>query len=651
MTYRVVLGNGAASVALWITVVCSVMTLPPERFSWVWIAAFVVPAAVFYVLRWVLSLRFGWTVVLSAITHTATIVAALAIDGGIARETALGCSLLPPLTYLALRRRGDDVTWALFLSLCTFLIAVILGKPPAGQVWTFLAAGILTLQLDARARAASRRRVWTGSFGRPRVAFASLYSTLLATLAVSLLTLQLMSLIPSEEEQRREAKRRAREGTASVGLSDRFEFGPAGQRLSNLESNELVHVRGIDPPIGYEIYLRTLHFELPRLRKWEQAGPSDRPPVDDSLIVHRGRAAGLRERVIQIETTKDAGDFLFLPPGTLRVEGVGDAMGNPARENYNRSRSRPIAYTVAFQDRRRAAIGQPSEPRRGQLTALPSEFDPHLYHFEGLNDDAGAAEARRNGESPFAIAQRITNVLQQNCRYELRDPGSVVDFISSRRYGFCEHFAAALAVCLRVAGIPSRVAVGLYGSADDVVDDHLVLGSQHAHAWVEILIEGLGWVVFDPTPAAFAGAGDAELPQEGNEDDGASGTALGLWRWARESGAWLIVLLFTLAGVMTLRRRTAPTSERDRVRAMVDRDAAALFRKLMNALTKRSPRMRGQSLWDYARTLQAVDGVPVDAIENAFSAYEEVRFGQRQFDSDRRRRLEDALARMHDQPL
>ena len=46
---------------------------------------------------------------------------------------AYGSDAVTPLAYLAARRQGEDVTWALFLALCVFLISVILGHSDPGS--------------------------------------------------------------------------------------------------------------------------------------------------------------------------------------------------------------------------------------------------------------------------------------------------------------------------------------------------------------------------------------------------------------------------------------------------------------------------------------------------------------------------------------
>jgi transglutaminase-like putative cysteine protease len=79
------------------------------------------------------------------------------------------------------------------------------------------------------------------------------------------------------------------------------------------------------------------------------------------------------------------------------------------------------------------------------------------------------------------------------------DSGSaLVDFLRSGT-GFCQQYAAAMAIMLRMAGVPSRVVVGYTHPAPDK-DGKFTVTTNDAHAWVEAYFAGAGWLPFDPTP-------------------------------------------------------------------------------------------------------------------------------------------------------
>lgn len=82
----------------------------------------------------------------------------------------------------------------------------------------------------------------------------------------------------------------------------------------------------------------------------------------------------------------------------------------------------------------------------------------------------------------------------------LTDPSSL-----NYRTGYCEQFAASMAVMGRAIGIPSRVVWGFTPGESFVQDDAnrteaVRVRDNNAHAWVEMWMDGYGWVQFDPTP-------------------------------------------------------------------------------------------------------------------------------------------------------
>ncbi len=81
--------------------------------------------------------------------------------------------------------------------------------------------------------------------------------------------------------------------------------------------------------------------------------------------------------------------------------------------------------------------------------------------------------------------------------------------------GYCEQFAAAMAVLGRAVGIPSRVVWGFTpGRVEEQADGSpvIIVRDNNAHAWVEMWMDGFGWVKFDPTPR-----GDGTLPESVTE--------------------------------------------------------------------------------------------------------------------------------------
>jgi protein-glutamine gamma-glutamyltransferase len=115
-----------------------------------------------------------------------------------------------------------------------------------------------------------------------------------------------------------------------------------------------------------------------------------------------------------------------------------------------------------------------------------------------------------DARSPYVAVNRIETYLRTGYVYDeappFPAPGSppLVDFLFTGKRGFCQHFAGSMALMLRTLGIPARVAVGYTPGRLDTGAGEWVVLDRDAHAWVEVLLPGAGWVPFDPTPGRYA---------------------------------------------------------------------------------------------------------------------------------------------------
>lgn len=170
-------------------------------------------------------------------------------------------------------------------------------------------------------------------------------------------------------------------------------------------------------------------------------------------------------------------------------------------------RNEALHYTVMCQkasanreQRIRAAqeFTRTSKPRFAELFLhLPDDLDAR---FTELGKRLTA------GKSPYESVRAVIDHLESTCTYSLApettpsgdDP--LADFLFGTRTGHCEYFASAMAVLLRVRGIPSRVVAGFQAGEWNELGSFYTVRQRDAHAWVEAWFAGVGWVPYDPAP-------------------------------------------------------------------------------------------------------------------------------------------------------
>jgi heme exporter protein D len=142
----------------------------------------------------------------------------------------------------------------------------------------------------------------------------------------------------------------------------------------------------------------------------------------------------------------------------------------------------------------------PAWGSRGDVRRVP--IDPSLvraskqaWHESGA-DDPGVSEYG-------AVAALESYFHGKQFHYDQTPPrgtGPVLaDFMLRSHRGYCQMFSGAMALVLRLHGIPARVAFGFTEGHETTNGDFKVL-DRDAHAWVEAYFPGYGWMPFEPTP-------------------------------------------------------------------------------------------------------------------------------------------------------
>jgi protein-glutamine gamma-glutamyltransferase len=193
----------------------------------------------------------------------------------------------------------------------------------------------------------------------------------------------------------------------------------------------------------------------------------------------------------------------YLPYAQFELPGVSaSALLPPDLELEARGRPAQATLVGAPQPGRTPA-SSPSRSRR--IEASP--YAPMFALARGLA--AGAPTS-------YDVAARIERFLRGNYAYDENVPQRrypLEAFLFQDRRGYCQQFSGAMALMLRMDGIPARVAAGFAPGVYDPVTATWRIRALDAHSWVEVYFTGIGWVPFDPTPprTVSSGAGASAL--------------------------------------------------------------------------------------------------------------------------------------------
>ncbi|MCL2287316.1 MAG: hypothetical protein FWC32_13260 [Firmicutes bacterium] len=89
-------------------------------------------------------------------------------------------------------------------------------------------------------------------------------------------------------------------------------------------------------------------------------------------------------------------------------------------------------------------------------------------------------------------------------------------FLFVGQEGYCTYFASAMAVMARIAGVPSRYVEGFVLPPSRNRMETITVTNRMAHAWVEVYLEGFGWLIVEATPTyAFIMDSNAPAPRGG----------------------------------------------------------------------------------------------------------------------------------------
>ena len=304
------------------------------------------------------------------------------------------------------------------------------------------------------------------------------------------------------------ANRRSAGGLGGVtGMAETVKLGGGG----DIKTSARVAFRvALTPDPGVEhldTYFVGRHFDAFDGLEWKSTGKAGAPAGWVNLR-RSARKAPIISQEYELAAAFGSRTFVALDTVTMftraraiTLSGVQSmqVVSVPDDQVFGTLEGNVVTYT--------ATSDQTPQLDRAAPSAAASQIPVHDPRIEQL-----ANEITAGTDDPLAIANKLEAQLKQRYAYTLDLPGAVsdplADFLFVRRAGHCEDFATALALMLRLKGIPSRVVTGFFGG--EQAGNRYVVRSGDAHAWVEAFIDG-AWRRFDATPDMGRSASGSKL--------------------------------------------------------------------------------------------------------------------------------------------
>ncbi|WP_246296814.1 transglutaminase TgpA family protein [Allochromatium humboldtianum] len=317
-----------------------------------------------------------------------------------------------------------------------------------------------------------------------------------------------------------------------MGMSDSMEPGNISELVVNGELAFRARFAGRRPDAN-QLYWRGPVLWKMDGRRWTP----DAPPSGWQRPARLIESSDPIEYEVVMEPTKQRWLFALDMP-------VSEPEGTAISPDHQLLSNQPVTALKRYNARSVLSYrtAEPDERVRALALELPANVTPRM---RALVEDwrTQVADGREERADDWTLVQRaLAHFNRENFYYTLLPPklgaNPADEFLFETRRGFCEHYASSFALLMRIAGIPSRIVLGYLGGETNDFGGYTIVRQSDAHAWVEVLIEGRGWVRVDPTAAVDPSRIDNRLATE-LLGAGASvrfdlGEAAALARWMRD---------------------------------------------------------------------------------------------------------------------
>ena len=252
---------------------------------------------------------------------------------------------------------------------------------------------------------------------------------------------------------------------------------------------------------------------------------------EELMDAHLPKEGAFPLETAEVHILRDGTSTLLIPQRTRELipgSGLVPYFNRSSEVFVTRNLKAGDSYTVRYENyvagdklRRLAKNLQAEDDAR--YAAMQAQYALLPDHLTGDSIVAKLAKQYAGGaQAPYEMAENIMRGLQKDYKYTLDVPKTPTDidfaahFLFQSRQGYCTYFATAMVVLARSVGLPARYVEGFVADGGGTPQ---ILTSKNAHAWAEVYIPSVGWVVFDATAPFDENGQEKDDDEQNGEQD------------------------------------------------------------------------------------------------------------------------------------
>ena len=130
------------------------------------------------------------------------------------------------------------------------------------------------------------------------------------------------------------------------------------------------------------------------------------------------------------------------------------------------------------------------------------------YMSELLNEIVASGKlSLANGDDPIVMIPRIVEYIKsaavytENAKTVFAGSTDIIQSFFDKKIGVCQHYASAATALFRTLNFPARYTIGFRLDKSLIQNNTLngIPAEAEQHAWVEVFVDGIGWIMADVT--------------------------------------------------------------------------------------------------------------------------------------------------------